>query len=332
MALSDLYSKYKSSYYQAAFDFTRHVIFVIFSIYYMMSFRNSAFPIILTGLLQVKTFIIYHDCGHNSYTPNKQLNYTIGNFCGIFVNFPFFWNYQHHTHHLTNGQIGNPYDYNFNELIFHTLDQYKQMYPLVRRTYSIIRSPLALFTILTYIQFFIAQRFTVLIFYMNKYAYKPDYGVLWFEQIFNNVGIMVFMYILYERAILLNWILSLCISSTVGSLLFICQHTYNPLYVVKPEEWNATDSGLVGSSLIEIPYLLKYFTGGIEYHHIHHMNSKIPNYNLQAFHEEVVSTSDLFDKITVLSLADCYHNAQFALYDEAERRYITFQEADKKME
>jgi hypothetical protein len=52
---------------------------------------------------------------------------------------------------------------------------------------------------------------------------------------------------------------------------------------------------LLGSSFIQIPYLLKYFTMGIEYHHIHHTNAKIPGYNLQQYHEEVVSKSNKFD-------------------------------------
>ena len=41
---------------------------------------------------------------------------------------------------------------------------------------------------------------------------------------------------------------------------------------------------------------------GIEYHHIHHMNAKIPGYNLQNFHEEVVLKSNLFDNIIKLSI------------------------------
>ena len=76
-------------------------------------------------------------------------------------------------------------------------------------------------------------------------------------------------------------------------MLFHSQHGFNPPYIVKDEKYNQKDSGLKGSSFIEIPYLFKYFTGGIEYHHIHHMNSKIPNYNLQLYHEEVISKSNI---------------------------------------
>jgi omega-6 fatty acid desaturase (delta-12 desaturase) len=102
--------------------------------------------------------------------------------------------------------------------------------------------------------------------------------------------------------------------------------------MVSNEEWTKRNSGLLGSSLILFPNCLKYFFCGIEYHHIHHINAKIPGYNLQKYHDEVVRNSDVFDGIVKLSLADCYNNLWLAMYDEDAKRFLTVQEADKKME
>ena len=121
------------------------------------------------------------------------------------------------------------------------------------------------------------------------------------------------------------------IASSCGIALFHCQHAFNPPYVVINETWNMKNSGLVGSSFIQIPYLLKYFTGNIEYHHIHHMNAKIPSYNLDKYHNDVVSKSDLFNNVIKLSMIDCYNSLWLVLYDEDEKRYITFMEADNKI-
>ena len=41
--------------------------------------------------------------------------------------------------------------------------------------------------------------------------------------------------------------------------IFHNQHTYNPSYVVKNEQWSQRDSGIFGSSFIQVPYFLKYF-------------------------------------------------------------------------
>jgi len=299
----------------------------------MWFFRNSwysVFTIPLLGLLNIKTFIIFHDCGHQSYTPNKTLNYIIGTIISPLTYFPFSWNYRHHTHHLTNGNYENKYRFNYNELIFHTLYQYKNMSVIKRNIYKIILSPYILFTFLTYIKFILIERFYVIKFFIKEYAYTSSYCLI-IDQIINNIQVCVVLYLQYKYSIIYHSLLSFCISSTCGTLLFFNQHTFNPPYVVNNENWNMKDSGLKGSSFIQIPYLLKYFTGGIEYHHIHHFNSKIPNYNLQSYHEEVISKSNIFDNIIKLSMNDCYNNLTLSLYNETTNKYITFAEADKEI-
>ena len=71
---------------------------------------------------------------------------------------------------------------------------------------------------------------------------------------------------------------------------------------------------------------------GIEYHHIHHMNAKIPGYNLQKYHEEVVSKSTIFDDIVKLSMNDCYNNLWLVLYDKDKDKYATLEEVNKEIE
>ena len=108
---SELFSKYKSCYKSAFLDLSIHTFYISCALYLMWFFRNSwlsVFTILFVGLLNIKTFIIFHDCGHQSYTPNKTVNYMIGIITGIITNTPFSWNFNHNTHHLTNGNI---YDY-----------------------------------------------------------------------------------------------------------------------------------------------------------------------------------------------------------------------------
>ena len=113
--------------------------------------------------------------------------------------------------------------------------------------------------------------------------------------------------------------------------IFHNQHTYNPSYVIENEKWSQRDSGILGSSFIQVPYFLKYFFMGIEYHHIHHMNTKIPGYNLQKYHEEVVSKSNMFDNVVKISMKDYYNNLWLVLYDEDKKKYITFKQADEEI-
>lgn len=331
----ELFLKYKSSYSKASYDFARHMFFLssaYFCLWYLKDSYLNIFTILLLGLLNIKTFTIFHDCGHHSYTPNKTLNYIIGTFTGSIVYTPFCWSYLHNTHHLANGNTENEYQFNFNELVLFTLNQYKQMTLTQKRILKIFYSPYILFTLLTYIKFLLIERIYVFVFFINKYAYKPSYFYLFLDQILNNIGVCLILYFQYNYSILWQSFFSIIVTASIGSMLFFNQHTFNPSYVTNNDEWSMKDSGLKGSSFIQIPKYLKYFTGGIEYHHIHHMISKIPGYNLQNYHKEVVSKSDMFDHIVKLSVADCYRNLWLSLYDEDNNKYITFIEADTKID
>ena len=143
--------KYKSSYASAFRDFSVHAFLMCLSFYSLWYFRQSwlsVFTVPLLGLLNIKTFMIFHDCGHNSYTPDKTLNYVIGLLLSGHVSHPFFWNYNHNTHHNVNGNIENKYNYVFNETTFHTLKQYKSFSNISRCLYMFLRAPIFFFTIL----------------------------------------------------------------------------------------------------------------------------------------------------------------------------------------
>src|SRR4051794_802014 len=43
-------------------------------------------------------------------------------------------------------------------------------------------------------------------------------------------------------------------------------------------------AALAGSSYLKLPGVLRFFTGNIGFHHVHHLSVGIPNYNLQAAH------------------------------------------------
>ena len=163
--------------------------------------------------------------------------------------------------------------------------------------------------------------------FTNKHIKINSLNIL--EQIFNNIGLFILFYTLYQYNIFYHFLISCVISDSIGFILFHNQHAFNPGYITNNDNWNKIDSGIVGSSFIQIPWFLKYFTGGIEYHHIHHIISKIPGYNLKKAHTYITHNTNLFDNIVTLSMYDCYNNLWLTLYDEDTNRYITFQEADK---
>ena len=326
---SELFMKYKSSYFIAFMDLSIYSVYMITTIYLLWFFKNSYFSIFtipLMGFMGVRAFIIFHDCCHNSYTPNKLLNYVISHVTGAIVITSPNWIIDHQTHHLTNGKIENEYNFSFNETTPFTKKQYLSMSDRGKRLYRLYKNPFVFFTIVPVVYFGFFQRFYYIIKkYMYEYVHHSLLEII-FNHALNNALVYLYISLIYKYEIFTHYFCSFLISKTIAFMFFHNQHTFNPSYVKNSKEWKQKDSGIHGSSFIQIPYFLKYFFMGIEYHHIHHMNSKIPGYNLQKYHEEVVSKSDMFDDVYHLRIKEVYNNLWLSLYDEEGEKYITFEE------
>ncbi len=69
--------------------------------------------------------------------------------------------------------------------------------------------------------------------------------------------------------------------------------------------------------------MLQFFTGNIGLHHVHHLNARIPNYNLQRAHDE----NPIFHDVPTLSLWDGLRAVRLKLWDEEHGRLVTFAQA-----
>ena len=326
---SGMFSKYKSSYKSAFLDFSLHTFLMSCSFYSLWLFRKnwlSFFTVPFMACMIDRTFMIFHDCCHQSYTPNKRLNYILSYITGTFVTTSPNWILDHHTHHLTNGNTENKYNYKFNELVYITKRQYDSFSTINKYIYSFLHHPVVFFGFIPFVYFKILQRFT---YFTKKMKHvekiKTSLFVISMTHVINNLLVYVLWKFLLYYDIFVLFFISQHISEVIGFLLFFNQHTFNPPYIVNNEKWKMKDSGLLGSSLIQIPKYLKYFTMGIEYHHIHHINAKIPGYNLQKYHEEMTVKSNIFDNIVKLDMTDCYNNLWLALYDADTKKFITFE-------
>jgi omega-6 fatty acid desaturase (delta-12 desaturase) len=71
-----------------------------------------------------------------------------------------------------------------------------------------------------------------------------------------------------------------------------------------------------------LPSPLQFFTGNIGLHHIHHLNPKIPSYNLPRAQDEC----ELFQGVPKLSLLDGIRAVRLKLWDENAARLVTWAE------
>ena len=333
---SHLFQKYKPNYVSAFIDFSIHSIHFVAALYAVWFLKTSwlsAMSVPFLGLMLNRTYVVFHDCGHDSYSPSKTANLVVGTICGIATFTSTNWILDHRIHHATNGNIDNKYHFKFNELLYYTANQYKKFNWGQKCTFTFFHNPAVFFTVFPLLYFGVIQRF---IYFAKKLRYGEKMGgsilSISANHAINNMGVIGLLYFTHLFGILPHYLVAAYIGSVIDFFLFFNQHTYNPCYVVRDAEWKQRESGLSGSSFIQIPERLKYFTMGIEYHHIHHMNSRIPGYNLREFHEEVErNDKTMFANVVKLDMTDCYNNLWLTMYDEDKGKYVTRQEVDNDL-
>ena len=110
------------------------------------------------------------------------------------------------------------------------------------------------------------------------------------------------------------------IATSIGGWLFYVQHQFEDTYWQHQNHWEFHTAGLLGSSYYDLPKLLRWFTANIGLHHIHHLNSKIPNYKLQQCFDE----NPELQRITRISLWQSLRCPSLKLWDEDQQRLVGF--------
>jgi omega-6 fatty acid desaturase (delta-12 desaturase) len=113
------------------------------------------------------------------------------------------------------------------------------------------------------------------------------------------------------------------IAGSIGVFLFYVQHQFEDTYWREHPEWDFHAAGLQGSSYLVLPKWLQWVTANIGLHHIHHVNSRIPNYRLP----DVYRQEPVFQHVTRITLRDGVKCLGLALWDEQSRRLVSFRQA-----
>ncbi|OUR79802.1 hypothetical protein A9Q77_02815, partial [Marinomonas sp. 42_23_T18] len=91
------------------------------------------------------------------------------------------------------------------------------------------------------------------------------------------------------------------------------------------DNWNYYSAALEGTSYLDLPKVLHWFTADIGYHHIHHLSARIPNYKLEKCHEEY---AHLFNDVVRIKLKDVPQAFKYILWDNHNGRMISVAQYD----
>jgi omega-6 fatty acid desaturase (delta-12 desaturase) len=275
--------------------------------------------VVPAALFLVRLFMIQHDCGHGAFFGERVANEWTGRIIGLLTMTAYdYWRRTHALHHATSGNLDRRGLGGVETL---TAEEYRAHTRLGRLAYRLYRHPLVMFGLGPSYMFVLQHRLPI--------------GLLrdrraWLSVLGNNLGLSVLVLaevvVAGPKAVLLAHLPIMALAGSVGVWLFYVQHQFDGAHWARNDRWDAAEAALHGSSHLDLPPVLRWFTANIGAHHIHHLRSKIPFYRLP----QVLRDFPQLREVSRITLADAARAARLSLWDEGRGRLVSFSEAQRE--
>jgi len=285
--------------------------------YLMVGCIELGYPYVLTLALAMlaagflsRIFIFFHDCVHGSFFASDRANTLFGYLCGILVFTPLRdWRFSHFRHHETYANLDAR---GYGDVTLMTVEEYRGSPRAERMRYRLYRNPFVLFGLGPLFHFLFRQRFP------SRHTGRPEHRSV----LITDLGVLAVALIasltLGWKTYLLIQIPVLWMAGAAGIWLFYVQHQFEGVYWARTDQWDPVRAALFGASFYDLPAVLRWFSGNIGYHFIHHIQYGIPNYNLQACYRAV---PELRSKAR-LTLGQSLRCVRLKLWDEQAQKLV----------
>lgn len=269
----------------------------------------------------IRIFIIQHDCGHFAFFRSSRANGIVGFVCSVLTLAPYSsWRRQHDGHH----GIWNDLDRRQSGADIYssclTVDEYLEMGFWGRLWYRVTRHPLVANVLLPPLVFLLLYRVP---FDMPR-TWRKERGMVHLTTL-AIVAVMGALVALlgYERVLAVQLPVMVC-AAIFGVWLFTVQHRGENVRWARHADWNPTSAALESSTFLRLPGVLRWFTGNIGFHHVHHLNSRVPNYRLPECHAALPELHG----VPEMSFWQGMRALFFSLWDERRQRMVRIRDAD----
>jgi omega-6 fatty acid desaturase (delta-12 desaturase) len=286
---------------------------------WFLLYKSLAYPYWVTILLSllasgflIRIFIIFHDCGHGSFFRSGQANKVVGIIMGIITLTPYYsWHHQHAVHHATSGNLDKR---GTGDVWTMTVQEYFKSSRWNRFFYRAFRNPFVMFTVGPVFTVMIKNRFSV-----NRMNRKEKINMYFTNLVILFLAALICLAI-GLKAFLLIQLPVILISHSIGIWLFYIQHQFDDVSWEREDEWSYKSAAFSGCSFLRLPRVLQWFTGNIGFHHVHHLSSRIPNYNLEACHYE----NEIFKDVKPIAIFSTFKALYLSLWDETNHQLTSF--------
>ncbi len=267
----------------------------------------------ITAGLQIRLFILFHDCCHQALFPSRRANMVLGHLLGVLTYTPYeSWRRTHGIHHNTAGNLDRR---GRGDVWLMTVEEYRGASTFKRMTYRFFRNPVVMLVLGPIWLFLIEYRFPG----------KGDRRKQIISLHITNAGIVA---VIVLATWLLGWQTYLLVQVPVnfiagagGIWLFYVQHQFEDVYWSRQPVWDPVKAALQGSSFYQLPRLLQWFSANIGYHHLHHLLPRIPNYHLEGCHYSLAQ----LQTVKPLTLRDSLGSLRLKLWHEEKKRLVGFE-------
>ena len=280
----------------------------------------------------LRLFIIQHDCGHWSFVRSGPANDALGVALSAVTMTPYHhWRKNHLLHHASSSDLDRR---GHGDIRMLTVREYRERSPARRFWYRLFRNPWFLFLVAPVFHFVVMQRFP----YYTAWSWKRAPGVgrddregwkterrgVYLTNVLVGATMLGVGSLVGFRALVAIHLPVAVLASAAGMWLFHVQHCFEGTYWTRHAEWDYVRAGLQGSSYYRLPRIFQWLTLSIGLHHVHHLDSRIPNYRLQ----ECLDAVPELQRVRPLTLGHSLASLALGLWDERARRYVRFAELE----
>lgn len=266
---------------------------------------------LLYSFVLVRMFIIYHDYLHHTILHRSAAANILMTTFGLYILTPkSIWKRSHDYHHQHNSKL---FSASIGSYPIVTASKFAAMSKAERREYLMVRHPLTI----------LFAYFTMFMYGMciSSFVSAPKrHADSLLALILHFVASAAFFIFFGWHIWLLAFFIPFFISSAIGAYLFYAQHNFPTVSFAANKDWAYEKAALESSSYMMMNPVMHWMTGNIGYHHIHHLNSRIPFYRLP---EAMASIKELqAARTTSLKFSDIKACLSLKIWDAEQGRMI----------
>ena len=273
---------------------------------------------LISGLVLVRLFVIYHDHQHRAILKGSRLADTLMKFFGLLALTPSsVWQHDHESHHHHNSKLHRDTIGSFPVM---TLERYARSSAGERFFYLFKRHPLII--ALGYVFVFIGGMCILPLLREPREHWDAAASLL-----IHVTLITLLLVFAGWSALVLSLLVPYLVAGGLGAYLFYAQHNFPDVHLKDHDGWTYEGAALESSSFLKMGPVMNWFTGNIGYHHVHHLNARIPFYRLPEAMKKMPELQS--PKVVTLSLVDMVRCFRLKLWDVRIQKLVPLARPDR---